>query len=324
MLTFGKLKLDSNLLLAPISNYCDLAFRLTIRPLGGLGLACTDLVNSRGVLRRTKRTLELLRTEPADRPLCIQLYGCEAGPMADAARWCRDNGAEMLDINMGCPAPKVTRHNGGAALLKTPPAAVRLAETVIRAVDLPVTVKVRLGWCDDSIVAPALAGDLERAGAAGIIVHGRTAAQQFKGRVNLDGIRRVVEAVRSIPVIGNGDVRSPADAGRMIDRTGCAGVMIGRYALRDPWIFRDAHAFLTTGSLPPPPSVADRLEFMRTHFEHLLRLRDERVACLVFRQRISWYGPKLGHCPAFREAMRNVRSAGEFRRLLADFWAATD
>jgi nifR3 family TIM-barrel protein len=319
LLTIGNLKFESNLLLAPMSGYCDLAFRLTIRSLGGLALACTDLVNSRGVLHQTRRTLEILRTEPADRPLCVQLYGCEPGPMADAARWCCDQGADLLDINMGCPAPKVTRHNAGAAMLKDPAAALRLAEAVIRAVHVPVTVKIRLGWDDGSIVAPALAADLERAGAAGITIHGRTAEQQFHGQVRLDGIRRVVEGVQSIPVIGNGDVRSPEDARTMIDQTGCAGVMIGRYALRDPWIFRDTHAFLTNGAIPPPPSIQDRLGLMRIHFEQLLRLRDERVACLVFRQRVSWYGTKLGRCGRFREKMRRMQSAEEFNRLLETF-----
>lgn len=319
MLTIGKLRFESNLLLAPISGYCDLTFRLTIRPLGGLAVACTDLVNPRGILRQTRRTLQILQTDPADRPLCVQLYGCEPDPMADAARWCCDQGADLLDINMGCPAPKVTRHNGGAALLKAPLAAVRLAEAVMHAVQVPVTVKVRLGWSDDAIVAPGLARDFEQAGAAGIIVHGRTAEQQFHGEVRLDGIRGVVEAVQSIPVIGNGDVRSPQDARHMIDQTGCAGVMIGRYALRDPWIFRDTHAFLTTGTVPPPPTIEERLGFMRTHFEHLLRLRDERVACLVFRQRVSWYATKLGPCGRFREKMRRMQSAAEFFRLLEAF-----
>ena len=319
MLVIGKLKLDSNLLLSPISGYCDLAFRLAIRPLGGLALACTDLVNPRGVLRQTRKSMEILQTDPADRPLCVQLYGREPAPMAEAARWCRDQGVDVLDINMGCPAMKITRHGAGAALLKDSSAALQLAEAVVRAVDLPVTIKMRLGWTSESLVAPQLAADLERAGVAGIVVHGRTADQHFRGTVQLDGIRRVVEAVQSIPVVGNGDVCSPADARTMIEQTGCAGVMIGRAALRDPWIFRDTHAYLATGTVPPPPTIAQRLEFMSTHFEHLLRHRGERTACVAFRQRASWYATHLGHCPAFREKVRFIRTAAEFQDLLATF-----
>ena len=311
--------MGANLLLSPISGYCDLAFRLTIRPLGGLGMACTDLVNPRGVLRRTRKSMEILQTDPADRPLCVQLYGCEAGPMADAARWCQDQEIDAIDLNMGCPAVRVTRHGAGAALLKDVPAAVRLAQAVVRAVDLPVTVKMRLGWDDTSIVAPQLAADLERAGVAAIIVHGRTASQNFRDAVRLEGIARVVETVRSIPIVGNGDVCSPDDALRMLQNTGCAGLMIGRHALRDPWIFRDTHACLTTGSIPPAPTIQDRLALMRTHFEHLLRLRGEHLACIIFRQRASWYATHLGRCPTFRQRVRLIRSAAEFLDVLAAF-----
>ncbi|HSW45644.1 MAG TPA: tRNA dihydrouridine synthase DusB [Phycisphaerae bacterium] len=311
--------MSSNLLLAPISGYCDLAFRLTIRPLGGLGLACTDLVNPQGVLRNAPQSMEILRTEPGDHPLCVQLYGREPHAMAEAARWCRDHGADVLDINMGCPAVKITRHGAGAALLREPALALRIAEAVVRAVDLPVTVKMRLGWDCGSVIAPRLAADFEQAGVAGLIVHGRTADQHFRGRVDLDGIRRVVEAARSIPVVGNGDVCSPRDAKAMIGRTGCAGVMIGRGALGNPWIFRDTQVCLTTGTVPSPPSTEERLAFMWTHFEHLMRLRGERTAVSTFRQRASWYVPHLGHCPVFRQRVRFIASASEFRNLLDAF-----
>lgn len=314
MLKIGDLQLATNLLLSPIAGYCDLAFRLTIRPLGGVGLACTDLVNPRGLLRRTSKSMDLVQTDPADAPLCVQLYGREADEMADAARWCVDHvGAVVVDINMGCPVDKVCKRDAGSALLRDPDAAVRLAEKVVRAVDVPVTVKMRLGWDEASIVAPALAGDFERAGVAAITVHGRTAEQRFRGTCRHDGIARVVASVRRIPVIGNGDIRSPRDARAMMDRTGCQGVMIGRAALSDPWIFRDTHAWLTTGRIPPAPADRDRVELMCRHFEHLLRLRGERLACAIMRQRVSWYAKKLGPCRAFREQVRGVRSAAAFR-----------
>jgi tRNA-dihydrouridine synthase B len=320
----GNLKLATNLLLSPIAGYCDLAFRLVVRPLGGLGLACTDLVNPRGVLRQSFHSMELIRTEPGDEPLCVQFYGTDAEEMADAARWCRDRGATVIDINMGCPIPRICARGGGAALLADPRSAARLAERVVKAVDAPVTAKLRLGLDDTSIVAPHLAADLERAGVAGVTVHGRTVADGFSGPVRLDGIARVVEAVRSIPIIGNGDVRRPEDARRMIEATGCAGVMIGRAALRDPWIFRDTHALLDTGQVPPPPSAGDRLRLISRHFAHLVRIKGERAACAVMRQRFSWYARALAAPASWRDRMRLIRSAEGFRRLVESYPAVAE
>jgi tRNA-dihydrouridine synthase B len=320
----GNLKLATNLLLSPIAGYCDLAFRLVIRPLGGLGLACTDLVNPRGVLRQSSHSMDLIRTESGDEPLCVQFYGTEAEEMAEAARWCRDRGAAVIDINMGCPIPRICARGGGAALLADPQSAVRLAERVVKAVDVPVTAKLRLGLDDTSIVAPPLAADLDRAGVAGVTVHGRTVADGFSKPVRLDGIARVVEAVRSIPVIGNGDVRRPEDARRMIEATGCAGVMIGRAALHDPWIFRDTHALLTAGQVPAPPSAVDRLGLIGRHFEHLVRIKGERAACAVMRQRFSWYARALAAPASLRQQIRSVRSAEAFRQLVEAWPQAAD
>lgn len=320
MLSLNGTKLTSNLLLSPIAGYCDLAFRLSIRPLGGLGLAYTDLVNPRGLMRQTVKSMELIETEPGDRPLAVQLYGHEPDFMADAARWCTDHLAvAAIDINMGCPVDKVCKTRGGSALLRDRKLAVRLAEAVVRAVDVPVTVKMRLGWDPSSLVAPSLAAVLEDAGVTAITVHGRTAAQGFRGRACQDGIARVVEAAQRIPVIGNGDIRSPADALAMLRRTGCAGVMIGRAALADPWIFRDTHSLLTTGRVPPPPTPAERLDFIRTHFAHSLRIRGERRACITFRQRVSWYLKAIGSFPEWRERFRRLQSAAEFHRIMDQF-----
>ena len=311
------LELASNLFLAPIAGYCDLAFRLCIRRLGGVGLATTDLVNPRGLLRQTRKSMELVETEPEDRPLCIQLYGHEPAEMAAAAQWCEAHGADVVDVNMGCPADKVCKRRGGAALLRDPRLAVQVVERVVRAVRRPVTVKMRLGWEADD-VAPRLARELEDAGVAAITVHGRTAAQKFAGQVWLEGIARVVEAVRGIPVIGNGDVRRPADAAEMMRRTGCAGVMIGRAALRDPWIFRDTHALLASGVEPPPASRAERAAFMNAHFQELVRIRGERIACTMFRQRVTWYAGALGASPEFLRRMRSLESAGQYAAIVAE------
>lgn len=316
MFQIGAVQLDSNLLLAPIAGYCDLAFRLTVRPLGGLGLACTDLVNPRGLLRQTHKSMQLVETDPADRPLCIQLYGRETDELAAAAQWGESAGAATIDLNMGCPVDKVCKRDAGSALLREPADAAALAAKVVAAVRIPVTVKMRLGWDESTIVAPALARMLEEVGVAAVTVHGRTAAQKFSGKADLVGIARVVAAVRRIPVIGNGDVCGPEDAKRMLAATGCRGVMIGRAALSDPWIFRDTHAYLTTGVIPPPPMRGERIAAMLTHFEHLLRLRGERVACMMFRQRASWYTRHFGRCQEFKDRVRTITTADEFRDLV--------
>jgi nifR3 family TIM-barrel protein len=316
VLQIGNVTLDSSLLLAPIAGYCDLAFRLTVRPLGGVGLASTDLVNPKGLLRQTVKSMLLVETDPADRPLCIQLYGSDAGEMAVAAQWAEAHGAAVVDINMGCPVDKVCKRDGGSALLRNPDSAVQIAQHVVNAVRIPTTVKMRLGWDDDSHVAAALARRLEDIGVAAITVHGRTAAQKFAGRVNLDGIARVVEAVDTIAVIGNGDVRCPEDARAMIARTGCRGIMIGRAALSDPWIFRDTHALLATGHIPAPPTPVERVDLMALHFEHLRRIRGEHVACTSFRQRASWYTRHFGPCSAFRDRIRFLSCANEFYDLV--------
>lgn len=315
MFSIGSTTLASNLLLAPIAGYCDLAFRLTVRPLGGLGLACTDLVNPKGLLRQTARSMQLVEMDPDDHPLCVQLYGRETDELAAAAQWGEANGAATIDLNMGCPVDKICKRDAGSALLRDLGAAVSIAGRVVQSVRIPVTVKMRLGWDEGSIVAPQLARMLEDIGVAAITVHGRTAAQKFAGKASLDGIARVVEAVRTIPVIGNGDVCKPEDAVEMIRKTGCRGVMIGRAALSDPWIFRDTHALVTTGGIPTPPTPGERIDRMLVHFEHLVRLRGERMACTLFRQRVSWYTRHFGRCDDFKQEARTVTSANEFRDL---------
>src|SRR5688500_12511736 len=252
----GHVRLATNLLLAPIAGYCDVAFRLVARSCGGVGLACTDLICPEGALRETAKTLQLAQTTEADSPLCMQLYGGDVDRLCEAARWAEDRGAHVVDINMGCPVDKVTKTDGGSKLLCDPDRTVRMVER-LRAVvtQVPLTAKMRLGWDDTCIVAPTLARRLEEAGIDLVTIHGRTTAMKFSGHARLDGIAEVVAAVRKIPVIGNGDVRTPADVKHMIDYTKCRGVMIARGALSMPWIFRDAWSLLTSGVVPPPPTI---------------------------------------------------------------------
>jgi tRNA-dihydrouridine synthase B len=326
-LKIGHVGLATNLLLAPIAGYCDLSFRLVARSCGGVGMACTDLLCPEGVLRENKRSMELAMTTPEDSPLCMQLYGGNVDLLCEAARWAEDRGAHVIDINMGCPVDKITKRDGGSKLLCNPDATLRMVDKIIKVLrHTPLTAKLRLGWDDTCIVAPELAARLEDAGIAMITIHGRTTEMRFSGEARLDGIAEVVAAVKHIPVIGNGDIRCPQDAKRMIDVTGCAGVMIGRGALSMPWIFRDTWSYLTTGILPDPPAIEQKCQLMRDHFYNLMRFRNERSAVFEFRKRVSWYAKQMNPCRLLRDGMREINSPGDFEDVVSRFleWRLTN
>jgi tRNA-dihydrouridine synthase B len=306
----GRVCLATNLLLAPIAGYCDLSFRLVARACGGIGLACTDLLCPEGVLRENKRSMELAMTAPQDSPLCMQLYGGDVERLCEAARWAEDRGAHVIDINMGCPVDKITKRDGGSKLLCDPDRTLRMVDRVIAVLrHTPLTAKLRLGWDDTCIIAPRLAARLEDAGVSMVTIHGRTTEMRFGGEARLDGIAEVVAAVKWIPVIGNGDIRTPQDAKRMMEVTGCAGVMIGRGAFSMPWIFRDTWSYLTGGEIPEPPSIQQKCDWMRMHFWNLMRFRSERVATLEFRKRVSWYAKQMNPC-----RISEGRNAGDLFR----------
>jgi nifR3 family TIM-barrel protein len=221
---------------------------------------------------------------------------------------------------MGCPVDKVLKKDGGSKLLCDPDNTLRLVDRVRAAIrHTPLTAKMRLGWDDASIVAPQLAKRLEDAGVAMVTIHGRTTEMKFSGQARLDGIAQVVAAVNHIPVIGNGDVRSPHDAARMMQLTGCAGVMIGRAALARPWIFRDTASFLTTGVIPPEPTISEKCRLMRDHFHNMVRHRGERYAVQEFRKRVSWWAKTMHPCRQLKEAMRQIRSPQDFDTAVEQF-----
>jgi nifR3 family TIM-barrel protein len=262
----------------------------------------------------------------------MQLYGNCHDPLPEAARWAVDHGAAIIDINMGCPVDKVAKKNGGSLLLCDVDSTVTLAQSIVEAVrpsGVPVTAKMRLGWDSTRIVAPILARRLEDVGIQAITVHGRTTEQFFKGPVNYEGIAQVVEAVDRVPVIGNGDVTEPHHVREMMTRTGCAGVMIGRGALRTPWIFRLANAALASGQLPPEPSQLEKFRVIRRHLELLLEHGGERDAVLCLSRRISWYGKTMGHIKPLKEAIRTATSSAQIHSALAaaveveEEWAET-
>jgi tRNA-dihydrouridine synthase B len=317
-LKIGPIELKSRYTLAPLAGYTNLAFRMAVRDCGGLGLATTDLVNARGLLSGSQRTLDLIATVPDDRPLSVQIYGHSAAELSAAARWLQDYGATIIDINMGCPVHKVTRGGGGSAMMCNPQATIQLVSEVVKSVNIPVTVKMRLGWDDQTLSAPYFARAFEDVGVAALTIHGRTRAQGFKGSVNRDGIRGVVQAVRSIPVLGNGDVRTIADAMAMFADTGCSGIAIGRGALLNPWFFQQLVHFERTGEQLPAPTLGEQIDFMERHFTSLVAVKGERYGCLTFCKMANWYGKAIPMSKEQKVKLAQVRRPEMFHAALQE------
>lgn len=311
----GNRTLATRFFLAPLAGYTHLAFRLVLRRIGGMGLATTDLVLASMLWSGRRKSLELVQTCPEDRPLSVQIFGGETKDLIKAARWLQERGYEGIDINMGCPMAKVTGSGGGARLMCNVDGAVGMVGRVIEAVNLPVTVKMRLGWDHSSLAAPELAAALEDIGVAAVTVHGRTRAQGFHGTVNRDGIRQTVDAVRSMPIIANGDVRTPVDAISMMQDTGCAAVAIGRGAMLDPWIFRRLEHLVSGSTETFEPSPEEQIDFLATHFTLMAQQHGE-YACLMFRKFAAWYGAQLGIPEDLEDRLRRFESFAEFDQIV--------
>lgn len=342
----GQLKLDSNLFLSPLAGYTNLPFRLIIREIGGAGLCTTDLVNSRSLLEKNRKALQLIQTRPQDRPLAVQLYGTKPEEMRDAAVLLESLGVSSVDINMGCPVRKICKNGGGSSMMADHAKAARLVSTMVNAVKIPVTAKMRLGWDDENLTAPDLARALEDAGVAGIAVHGRTRQQGFSGSVNLAGIRAVVEAVRRVPVIGNGDITTPQTAKMMFDQTGCAAISIGRGAFYNPWIFRHTLHYLRTNSygrdalprvladqqvgpteesgLLPEPTFEERVTVMKHHLDLMVEIFGEKTGCRMFRKVALQYSRSLGPAKEFHKLVVRLSTRAEFDEILVAYrqWRA--
>jgi len=320
----GPYQFDSNLFLSPLAGYTNLPFRLVVREVGGLDWATTDLINARSLLEQNPKALQLARTCAAEKLLSLQLFGAVPEEMRDAAARVEAMGIAAIDINMGCPVKKVVGIGGGSAMMTELRKTQALVRGMVDAVKIPVTAKMRLGWDEQNLTAPDLARALEEVGVAAIFVHGRTRAQGFSGRVNLAGIRAVVQAVPAIPVIGNGDVTTPAAAKRMLDETGCAGVSIGRGAFYNPWIFSHTLDHLRTGGEPPEPSFAQRLGVMRRHLDLAVECFGEELGCKLFRKPAAWYAKRFGPAKEFKRAVVHLKTRAEFDEIVARYekWRA--
>lgn len=313
-LKVGDVSLQGKFLLAPMSGVTNSIFRRIVRKYGA-ALVFSEAISAEGLVRGNFRTLRMLRFREEERPISIQLLGSDPQVMAQAAQIVSRFNPDFIDLNLGCPARKVTRKGAGASLLRDINLSRRIIEAVVRATPIPVTLKMRIGWDSRSIVALQLAKLAEDCGIRGVIIHGRTASQKFSGEASLEMIGRVKEEV-SIPVIGNGDVNSPEKARKMILTTGCDGVMIGRGALGNPWVFLQTQAYLRGEKPPQPPSLKEKIKLCLAHYRMVLEEMGEFKAVREMRKHIAWYTKGLPQGSTLRKEIYEMeRSAEVMRRL---------
>ncbi|MCH2200380.1 MAG: tRNA dihydrouridine synthase DusB [Fuerstiella sp.] len=309
---FGSLILPTRYLLSPLAGFTTLPFRVIVRTLGGVGLATTDLVNCRALLARNERTMAMVESHPRDRPFAVQIFGSDPGAMTDAAQFLQEHGVDTIDINMGCPVSRIAGSGSGAGMMCHADGTISLVQQVVESVGIPVSVKMRLGWDETQLTAPGFARAFEQVGVCAVAIHGRTREQGFGGSVSLAGIRKVVEAVEKIPVVGNGDIRSVADTARMIEQTGCHAVSIGRAALANPWIFRQLDEWERTGHYAPAGTFDERLQLMVSQFEFLEKRFGSERAIVQFRKMAHWYLKGMRVRRRLRGDFQFVRTRPEF------------
>lgn len=302
----GNITLDNNVFLAPMAGVTDLAFRLICKEQGA-GLIYTEMVSGKGLYYDDKKTEELMAIDDEERPVALQIFGSDPEVMGriTAEKLNHREDIDIIDINMGCPTPKIVKNGDGSALMKNPSLAGEITRAVVKASRKPVTVKIRAGWDDNSINAVEVAKVIEDAGASALAIHGRTREQFYTGKANWDIIRQVKESV-SIPVIGNGDIIEPEDGKRMIDETGCDAIMIARGSRGNPWIFSRTISLLKKGEAVPMPSEQERIKTCIKHFELLCKLKGERVAVREMRKHIAWYVKGIRNSAELRNNINTI------------------
>ena len=310
-------KLKSGALLAPMAGVADRSMRELCMEFGAIG-CIGEMASSKGISMNDRKSSELLSLSDAERPAGVQIFGDVPEIMAKAIETCMKYSPDFIDINMGCPAPKIVGNGDGSALMKSPKLAGEVVAAVSSATSLPVTVKIRAGWDEDSVNATEVAKIAEENGAAAVAVHGRTRKQFYSGETDLDVIRDVVRAV-SIPVVGNGDICGGRSAARMLEYTGCAGIMVGRAAEGNPWVFRDILHYLSSKEECKPPNMEERLSVALAHFELLLRFKGERRGVLESRRHMSHYFKGVRGGAALRERINRIDTPEEMRSVLTEF-----
>ena len=313
-LRIGNTVLENNVILAPMAGVTDLPFRVLCREQGA-GCVVTEMVSAKAVLYNNKNTRELLQIDPAERPAAVQLFGSEPDIMAEIAARLEEGPYDYIDVNMGCPVPKIVNNGEGSALMKNPERAKEVLTAMVKAVKKPVTVKFRKGFNDLSVNAVEFAKMAESCGVAAVAVHGRTREQYYSGKADWDIIRQVKEAVR-IPVIGNGDIFTPEDAGRMLKETGCDGIMVARGAKGNPWLFGRINHYLDTGEVLPGPSMAEIKAMILRHGRMLVQFKGEGVAMREMRGHMAWYTKGMPHSATLRNEINQVETLEGFVELL--------
>jgi nifR3 family TIM-barrel protein len=288
MLKIGNVTALNQVVLAPMAGVCNPAFRLIAKEFG-CGLVCAEMVSDKAILHGNKRSMEMLYVDDREKPLSLQIFGGDTHTLVEAAKIVdQHTNADIIDINMGCPVPKITKCDAGARWLLVPDKIEQMISAVVKAVSKPVTVKMRIGWDEDHIYAIRNAKAVENGGGSAVSVHGRTRVQMYTGQADWNIIKEVKDSV-GIPVIGNGDIFTPEDAKRMLDTTGVDGVMIGRAALGNPWMLYRTIEYISKGLLPPEPTPQEKLRIAVLHMDRLVALKGEHVAVKEMRKHVAWY-----------------------------------
>ena len=316
-LQIGDVILKNNVILAPMAVVTDLPFRLLCKEQGA-GLLCMEMVSAKAIYYNNKNTETLMQIEPEERPVSLQLFGSDPVIMSEMAKRIEDRPFDILDINMGCPVPKVVNNGEGSALMKNPGLVRKIVTSVSKAIKKPLTVKIRKGFDENNINAVEIAKIIEDSGAAAVAVHGRTRQQYYSGKADWDIIRQVKEAV-SIPVIGNGDVDSPQKAKQLLEETGCDGIMVGRATEGNPWIFREISHYLDTGELLPHPALEEVKEMILRHARLQLEYKGEYTGMREMRKHVAWYTAGFPHSARLRGAVNEIESMEQLMVLL-DGW----
>ena len=310
----GNVTLENNIILAPMAGVTDLPFRLLCKEQGA-GLVCTEMISAKAILYKNKNTESLMEIHPDEMPVSLQLFGSDPVIMGEMAKQIERTPFSVLDINMGCPVPKVVGNGEGSALMKNPKLAGKIVAAVVKAIHKPVTVKIRSGFDADHVNAVEMAKVIEDAGASAVAVHGRTREQYYAGSADWEIIARVKEAV-SIPVIGNGDVTDGESAEKMLKQTGCDGVMVGRAARGNPWIFREIAAYLENREMPEQETLKERKEMMLRHAKLQMQYKGEYTGVREMRKHISWYTAGMPRSARLREQVNAVESFAALEELI--------